>query len=156
MDRAAAVPPFGEASVNFTPASLNTKYGVANSSSQKPVFRPVLPSSSCDVSAIKIFMFGLRIRAVQPSDSRPEADEPLQQTDRCHTTIHARQIRVGRHHFRDVKPIASRATLSRHRQEESASERHLLHRSEGSSLLCKPQKGCVFPAPIAKENLRSL
>jgi hypothetical protein len=37
-------PPFGEASVNSTPASRKTKYGAANSSSQKPVLRPVLPN----------------------------------------------------------------------------------------------------------------
>src|SRR6516164_1446531 len=45
-------PPFGEASVISTPASLNVKYGAANSSSQKPVLRPVLPSLSFEVRTI--------------------------------------------------------------------------------------------------------
>src|SRR3569833_926172 len=49
-------PPLGEASVNSTPASRKTKYGAANSSSQNPVLRPVLPSTSCDVRTISIFM----------------------------------------------------------------------------------------------------
>src|SRR5262249_61734238 len=49
-------PPFGEASVRSTPPSRKTKYGAANSSSQKPVLRPVSPSRSCDVSTIRIFM----------------------------------------------------------------------------------------------------
>src|ERR1700722_13918984 len=48
-------PPFGDASVRSTPASRKTKYGAANSSSQKPVFRPVLPRTSCEVSTIRIF-----------------------------------------------------------------------------------------------------
>src|SRR5580698_2115259 len=48
-------PPFGDASVNSTPASRNTKYGAANSSSQKPVLRPVLPRTSCEVRTIRIF-----------------------------------------------------------------------------------------------------
>src|SRR5580698_1938138 len=50
-------PPLGEASVSSTPASRKTKYGAANSSSQKPVLRPVSPNRSCDVSTISIFMF---------------------------------------------------------------------------------------------------
>ena len=47
-------PPFGEASTISAPASLNMKYGAASSSSQKPVFRPVLPSLSCEVRTIRI------------------------------------------------------------------------------------------------------
>src|SRR3954465_348750 len=49
-------PPFGEASVSSTPASRKTKYGAANSSSQNPVLRPVLPNWSCDVSTMRIFI----------------------------------------------------------------------------------------------------
>src|SRR5689334_18631989 len=50
-------PPLGEASVSSTPASRNTKYGAANSSSQKPVLRPVLPSRSWEVNTMRIFIF---------------------------------------------------------------------------------------------------
>jgi hypothetical protein len=39
-------PPLGEARVTVAPASRKVKYGAANSSSQKPVLRPVLPSWS--------------------------------------------------------------------------------------------------------------
>src|SRR5438445_4935284 len=63
-------PPFGDARVRSTPASRKTKYGAANSSSQKPVFRPVLPRTSCDVSTISIFMFFLLLFVVRsPIDS---------------------------------------------------------------------------------------
>ena len=49
------LPPLGEASVSSAPASLKTKSGAANSSSQKPVLRPVFPGTSCEVSTIRIF-----------------------------------------------------------------------------------------------------
>ena len=46
--------PRGDASVICASASLKTSYGAANSSSQKPVFLPVSPSSACDVSTSRI------------------------------------------------------------------------------------------------------
>src|SRR3954463_3534240 len=51
-------PPLGEARGTVAPASRKVKYGAANSSSQKPVLRPVLPSWSWEVSTMRIFITG--------------------------------------------------------------------------------------------------
>ncbi len=56
--------------LNCTPASLKTKYGAANSSSQKPVLRPVLPSWSCGVRTIRIFTFLLPRPSLRPFQLR--------------------------------------------------------------------------------------
>ena len=72
-------PPFGEASVSSTPASRKTKYGAANSSSQKPVLRPVLPNWSWDVSTIRIFMFVLLVSLLSSTATAFTTLAPLTQ-----------------------------------------------------------------------------
>src|SRR3954462_9469721 len=91
-------PPFGEARVNSTPASRKTKYGAANSSSQNPVLRPVLPRTSCDVSTINIFTSLLLCRdwpveVIQQAKSRECACTLVSQI------LSYRQYqRINRHH----------------------------------------------------------
>jgi flagellar basal body L-ring protein FlgH len=49
-------PPLGEANSTKAPESLKAQEGAANSSSQTPLFRPVSPSRSGDVTTIKMRM----------------------------------------------------------------------------------------------------
>src|SRR5690554_2787300 len=57
-------PPLGDARVILAPASLKTKNGAVNSSSQKPVLWPVSPIWSCEVSTIRMFINSILLSGI--------------------------------------------------------------------------------------------